>query len=191
MIPARPFLMIRHGQSEANLAEICSGHIDVALTDLGREQARAAGKIIAALPDAWKPRRIVHSHLSRARDTASLINESLGSLPMVETPDIAEQFFGDWENQPWDLYRAKINDCLDPEGGETMQAFQNRVKRALNDAFAASGDLPLVVCHGGVFRAFGSLYGQSILGIRNCLPYRFTPVQNDYPWEIAALTESA
>ncbi len=191
MITPRPFLMIRHGQSEANLAEICSGHIDVALTELGRDQARSAGKIIAALPEELKPRRIVHSHLSRARDTANLINESLGNLPMSETPDIAEQFFGTWESQPWDLYRPQINACVDPEGGETMTAFQERVKRALNDIFTASEDMPLVVCHGGVFRAFASLYGQQMLGVKNCLPYRFTPVQDDYPWEIAAIVESA
>lgn len=191
MIPARKFLMIRHGQSEANLREVCSGHIDVALTNLGREQARAAGKLIAGLPEGWRPKRIVHSHLSRARDTASLINESLGGLPMSETPDIAEQFFGDWENQPWALYRAKINESNDPEGGETMIQFQTRVKRALVTAFSESEDLPLVVCHGGVFRAFASLYGQEMFGVMNCRPYSFAPRTHDYPWDIAAITESA
>lgn len=191
MIPARPFLMIRHGQSEANLREICSGHIDVALTDLGREQARIAGKLIAGLPEDWRPRRIVHSHLARARDTAALINESLGGLPMSETPDIAEQFFGAWENQPWALYRDLINQSRDPEGGESMEAFQKRVKRALAAAFLESEDLPLIVCHGGVFRAFAGLYGQAMTGVVNCMPYRFAPRMHDYPWDIAAITESA
>ncbi len=187
MITARPFLMIRHGQSEANLNEIVSGHIDVALTELGREQARAAGKIIAALPEDQKPRRIVHSHLSRARDTASLINESLGGLPMRETSDIAEQFFGIWENKSWEHTRPQIYAGIDPEGGETHDAFRQRVRTALNAIFAESEELPLVVCHGGVFRAFAGLYGEEMLGIRNCAPYRFTPRQHAYPWEISAL----
>lgn len=191
MIPARKFLMIRHGQSEANLQEICSGHVDVALTDLGREQARTAGKLIAALPEGWQPKRIVHSHLSRARDTASLINESLGGLPMSETPDIAEQHFGDWEGQAWDYTRPRIHAGEDPENGETHLAFQTRVKRAIINTFSASEELPLIVCHGGVFRAFARLYGQEMFGVMNCRPYCFAPRIHDYPWEIAAITDSA
>lgn len=191
MIPARPFLMIRHGESEANVKQVFSGHVDVALTALGREQARAAGKLIAALPDAWQPKRIVHSHLSRARDTAALINDSLGGVPMSETPDIAEQNFGEWEGQSWDDVRPFLQAGHDPVNGESHRAFGERVRRAIHDAISAADDLPLIVCHGGVFRAFARLYGQEMTGVVNCVPYRFAPRNHDYPWEIACLTDSA
>ncbi len=39
MIPAKPFYMIRHGQTEANRDLILQGQMDSPLTTLGREQA--------------------------------------------------------------------------------------------------------------------------------------------------------
>lgn len=191
MIPARPFLMIRHGESEANVQQIFSGHVDVALTALGREQAQAAGKLIAALPDKWQPRRIVHSHLSRARDTATLINVSLGGLPMSETPDIAEQNFGDWEGQSWEDIRPLLRAGHDPVKGESMPDFRNRVASALNQILSAHEDMPLIVCHGGVFRAFADIYRQEFTPVMNCHAYSFAPRDHDYPWEIACLTDKA
>lgn len=191
MILPRPFLMIRHGQSEANLAELCSGHMDVALTALGRDQARTAGKIIAGLPEALRPRRIVHSHLQRARDTAALINESLGGLPISETPDIAEQYFGKWEGMPWQDAFPRLKNKEDPEGGETHLIFRERAKKAVQEIVGASEDMPLIVSHGGVFHAFTALYDQEIGPVMNCAPYRFSPRDHAYSWEIAAITASA
>lgn len=41
-------LMVRHGQSEANLAKLFAAHTDVPLTDLGRRQAQAIADYLAA-----------------------------------------------------------------------------------------------------------------------------------------------
>lgn len=191
VLPAKPFLMIRHGESEANVRQVFSGQVDCALTDLGREQAHAAGKIIAALPDRHKPRRIIHSHLSRARDTAAIINEYLGGLQMSETPDLAEQNFGDWEGQNWEVVRPLLRSGQDPQNGETHEIFYNRVKRALKDVLLDAETLPLIVCHGGFFRAFAMIHNQEFTPVGNCAAYRFTPRDHAYPWEIACLTESA
>lgn len=189
MIHARPFLMARHGQSEANLKEIASGHIDAALTDLGRDQARAAGKLIAALPENLRPKRIIHSHLSRARHTAELINDSLGGLPMSETPDIAEQNFGIWEGQAWSVVGARIRANEKPDGGESWSDFQTRITRGINFVLKSSDDFPLVVCHGGVFHAFASLYNEDFDKIMNCGIYHFAPREHAYPWAVGCLSD--
>lgn len=65
MIIARHFYMIRHGETEANAAQIMAGSMDTPLTENGITQAKEAAKIVEALN--IKPQAIVHSHLSRAR----------------------------------------------------------------------------------------------------------------------------
>ena len=92
-VPAKRFYMIRHGQTEANAAQRMAGWLDSPLTDLGRQQADHARKKVEALED--KPQIIVHSQLSRARETAAIINANL-NLPMIEDEDYAEMHAGDW-----------------------------------------------------------------------------------------------
>lgn len=59
---------VRHGQSEANLHTYYTGHKDVPLTDLGREQARAVAPILAQFTFD----KIYSSDLSRASETCEL-----------------------------------------------------------------------------------------------------------------------
>ncbi len=187
MLPAIPFYVIRHGESEANVAQFASGHVDVPLTPKGLEQAQAAAKIVAALE--IKPTLIVHSHLQRARITAEIINEGLG-LPMVEDREIAEQNFGDWEGVSWEITRQPIRDAVDPPNGETHQAFYNRVKDTITrhvNAYEKTAPI-MFVCHGGIFRAIGGLYGQPMTGIANCALHCFHPDSDEqaatFPWKM-------
>lgn len=183
MLPSIPFYMIRHGESVANLGEYASGHIDVELTQRGLEQARAAQSIVDALE--LKPTLIVHSHLQRAKITAQILNENLG-LPMVEDPQIAEQNYGEWEGQPWSLSRQPIRDFIDPPGGETHAAFADRVRETITRHVNDNDGPVMIVCHGGVFRALGALYGEKIYGIENCSLHHFEPhpAQTNFPWNI-------
>lgn len=91
-ITPKAFYMIRHGETVANQEDWFSGSIDTPLTGLGRQQADIARQIVEQLDD--QPNMIIHSHLSRARDTAAIINQNLG-LPLQEDPDYAEMFVGD------------------------------------------------------------------------------------------------
>ena len=72
MIPSKHFYMIRHGQTEANAAQIMAGSIDSPLTALGRQQAKNVHDILENLE--IKPKTIIHSHLSRAKETAEILN---------------------------------------------------------------------------------------------------------------------
>jgi broad specificity phosphatase PhoE len=184
-LPQTPFYMIRHGESTANLAQYASGHIDVELTETGIAQAYSAKQVAQTL--VIKPTIIVHSHLQRARNTARIINEALG-LEMIEDPQIAEQNFGDWEGMHWDLTRQPIRDGMDPPNGESHKNFHERVKAVVTKYVNTHPAPVMFVCHGGVFRAIGALYGHNMTGIQNCALHHFEPDMDQaaiaFPWKV-------
>lgn len=182
MIIAKHFYMIRHGQTEANAAEIMAGSMDSPLTAKGRQQAYAVQKVVEKL--SVKPKVIAHSHLSRARDTAGIINEVLG-VPMMEDADLAELHAGDWEGVPWADCPDLLTGWPDPPNGERFEEFMIRVSRGKNRHLEAHEGPVLIVCHGGVFRAFGKLYDLEVGGIiENCHLYEFEPNPDggSFPW---------
>lgn len=73
-------LLVRHGQSEANLAKLLSGRAESPLTALGHRQAAALGAALVGGRQltATKPPRIVSSPLGRARETAAVIAAAYG-----------------------------------------------------------------------------------------------------------------
>jgi len=185
-IPLKPFYMIRHGESIANHDGYFSGNLDVKLTAQGIEQAKQAQVIFDNLE--VKPSIIIHSHLSRARDTAAIMNENQ-QAPMVETPLLGEHHFGDWEKQPWDNVRPAFMDGQDPPNGETRIEFNARVKKGFIYALSRA-EMPLIVCHGGVFRGLFENFGIEIHGIENCALYQFNPHKadaNSFPWDYKKL----
>ncbi len=182
IIPLKPFYMIRHGESIANRDGYFSGNQDVALTDRGIAQAKEAQRIFDHLPT--RPTLIIHSHLTRARDTARIINEPY-DLPMVKNADFGEHGFGDWENQRWENVRELFYAGEDPPNGETNKDFLTRITRGFNNALSHP-ETVLIVCHGGVFRGFPMIYGARGKSVENSKFYYFTPNQNtpDFPWDI-------
>lgn len=173
--------MVRHGETEANAARIMAGSFDSPLTAKGIEQARAVQKIVKNLP--VKPRRIIHSHLSRARDTALIINEVL-NLALTEDSAFAELHAGDWERKPYELCHELLRGWVDPPGGERYRDFFERIKNAKIKTLSHPDHPPLVVSHGGVFRAFLRLYGIDCHGVQNCKLYEFQPHPENtaFPW---------
>lgn len=181
MIPPKHFYMIRHGQSVANANRYMAGSYDSPLTDLGREQAFGTHDVFERL--TIKPSAIIHSHLMRARVTAEIINQRLG-LTMHEDPHVAEHFVGAWERRPWEDVRPLLDQDVDPPDGESHAEFRLRIKTALTRILNQHDTPPLVVCHGGVFRAMGDLYGQEWHHIHNCVLYEFTPAEGSAPWTV-------
>ena len=175
--------MIRHGQTEANANQIMAGSLDSPLTKLGRQQALNVHHALDHL--SVQPTHVYHSHLSRARDTATLINQKL-SLPQHEDAGLAELDTGEWEGVPYDQCRPVMREWVDPPGGEPYRAFLSRIRDAKTRILGQEDIVPLIVSHGGVFRALAKLYDINIHGVRNCVLYEFapTPEQENFPWTI-------
>jgi probable phosphoglycerate mutase len=104
-------VLIRHGQSESNVAfpkadaagllesGLTGRDADVALTGLGREQAAAVGRWLAGLPHRRRPEVVITSPYVRARETWRLAAEASG-LPFAApaTDDrLVDRLLGDLE----------------------------------------------------------------------------------------------
>lgn len=88
-------VLLRHGQSEWNLANLFTGWTDVGLTEAGEEEAREAGKLMAEAD--LKPDVMYTSVLIRAIDTADLALEAAGwsDIPTHRSWRLNERHYGD------------------------------------------------------------------------------------------------
>ncbi|MCB9991305.1 MAG: histidine phosphatase family protein [Rhodospirillales bacterium] len=185
-IPAKPFYLIRHGETVANVAKITAGGgTDSPLTDWGRQQAQTLGNIIHKLE--IKPTKIFHSPMVRARDTASYLNKAL-SLAMHEINDLREHLVGEWEGDPWEDVMPKLKANIRPEGGENKDDFSMRVQKTMTEILDASHEDPvMIVAHGGTFFSLFHLYEQQYENhIDNCHLHYFEPYpdRKDFPWQV-------
>lgn len=165
---ARPFVFLRHGQTDANRLQLLAGSSDVPLNETGRAQAREAAERIRPLGVTL----VVSSGLRRARDTAALIAQALG-IPHLIEPGLAERNWGSLEGRP----RAERVCGATPPGAETPEAFRERTRSAL--AAIPPGGTPLIVAHSGTFRVLCGLLGLEApaQAVANCRPVRFAPPQ--------------
>lgn len=148
--------LVRHGQTEANVAGLYSGHSETSLTPHGIQQAQAVGEMLRHVPfDA-----VMCSALGRAQHTAELI--LTGRNETVETePLLNEMHFGDWEmrhhrdlqREDASNYAAWVADWQNiiPTNGEGFQAFSQRVDLLVQRlaAFNKAQNV-LLVSHQGV-----------------------------------------
>ena len=144
--------LVRHGETEWARLGRHTGRTDIALTELGREQAVAVGARLAGRPFA----RVLSSPLSRALDTARLA----GFGDRVETTDdLLEWDYGADEglttaeirvHRPgWTVWAAG------PRDGETVAQLGRRVDRVIDLARRAPGDV-LLFAHGHVLRVLAA-----------------------------------
>ena len=162
----------RHGQSLWNIEKKICGATDIALSDLGREQASALGCRIREMLDAgektpdgnaFRIDEILYSPLSRTTETAQLIAEATG-IPCRPEQRIIEQDFGRYEGLDRELEefsKDKMRFFYDFDGGETMARCMARVYSLMGDLEAESrqtGRIYLLVAHNGIARGFESWF---------------------------------
>ena len=130
-------MLVRHGQSEWNLTNTFTGTTDVALTDLGRAEARRAGRLLAE-------RRLKFgiaftSVLKRAHETLALMQEELGipDLPVIKDSALDERAYGEltginkdearkrWGEEQIHIWRRSYT--VAPPGGESLRDAGARV----------------------------------------------------------------
>jgi len=158
--------LLRHGETEFNVAGRLQGQLDSPLTARGRTQARAHGALLKTLiaePAAW---RVVASPLGRTMDTARLACAELGlSETAIETdPRLQEIAFGDWEGLTWAEAEARDPDRWAERerdrwgfvvpGGESYEMVALRAEAFLEEPRGNT----IVVSHGGTGRVLRGLY---------------------------------
>ncbi|PLW77158.1 histidine phosphatase family protein [Cohaesibacter celericrescens] len=159
------FCLIRHGETVANRDGIIAGRLDVALTDFGRDQARALQR--SDWPESMS---LFCSPKERAKESCLLAFP--GKDPEL-VAGLVERDWGIFEGRP--LAELPTRE-LQPEAGEAWQDFLDRVGNALVYCCAAAdGAIPIMVCHSGVVRAARILTGQPTVGSRapNAKPILF------------------
>ena len=169
------FYFVRHGQTVWNVEGKICGATDIALTELGHEQAIATGKKI--LEEHIHADEILYSPLTRAADTAKHISEITGIPARVE-PRLMEQNFGRYESTPRDgaeFREAKKSFVNHYDGGESMLRLCQRIYNLLDDIKEEADEkVYLLVAHNGISRAVQSYFYDmtndefAAFGIKNC-----------------------
>ena len=152
--------MVRHGESEGNLAGRLQGHQDSPLSALGRAQASRLGGWLAARGLRWTA--AYASPLSRAKDTAALVATRTGFPAATVDDDLREVGAGALEGLTRDEMFKKFPGFIERAvtelgdfseyGGEGYGDVQTRVQRVLEklkSRHRSAGDVVLVVAHGG------------------------------------------
>lgn len=114
--------LARHGQTEENLARIFQGQLPGRLTELGREQAVALGRLLEEVP----LEAVVSSDLQRAADTVRL---AVGArhLPWVQSPLFREIDWGSWTGLKID----EVDRSAVPDDAETPLQLYERAGRCV------------------------------------------------------------
>jgi len=188
-LPAIPFYFVRHGETEANVAQQVAGWLDSPLTDKGRQQAKHLASIVSRLDH--KPTKIIHSDLSRAKDTAYAVNAKL-DIEIIEDKDLREHNFGVHEGEEsWDPVSNILLAGNIPDQGESYDMFYQRTLSVFSKHISDHLDPILITAHGGftfqIQRMLGqNLNYQSINIVRNCHLHYFEPwpENTNAPWKV-------
>ena len=141
-------VLVRHGETALNAARTVQP-FDTPLSSRGAEQAARVARRIAG---SFAPAVILSSDAPRALETAAPLARALGRTVIAE-PLLRERDFGDLRGRPYDsLGFDPVRMREAPPGGESIEAFEARVRRAWasvnrSQDQAVAGDV-IVFTHG-------------------------------------------
>lgn len=139
--------LVRHGQTDWNLAKRIQGSSDIPLNATGRDQAEATGRALAG----GRFDAIYASPLSRALDTARIIAGHVGLGEPERLPAVAERQYGEAEGLTGEQILARWPDGMPVPGRETRDEVVARALPALRELGERHpGENLIVVSHGGV-----------------------------------------
>lgn len=152
-------LIVRHGETPWNIEGRLQGHADIALSEVGRQQASLVARRLSQVPIDV----VYSSDLSRARATAEQILDQR-EVPLRVTPDLRERHYGIFEGLVVEerialdskMFAASVEKDLDfaPTGGETPRQTYARMSAFMDGMVERHMDeTVLLVGHGGSLRA--------------------------------------
>ena len=147
-------LVIRHGESEADLLDVHEGRADFALTERGHRQAEAMANYVA---DNYNISKIYASTLTRAKQTAQHLSDKTG-ISIAFDENLMEFNNGLLAGLPRAVVREKYPEVPDLPidkavyGQESQVEFRQRAESALSRIIneAESDETIAVVSHGGM-----------------------------------------
>ncbi len=154
------FLLIRHGQSQANLDNIFAGHTDVPLTELGQKQAKLTADFIAG---NFAVDAVYASDLARAFATGEAVAKAFG-LPITAHKGLREIYGGDWEQahypdlpvkypKEFSVWLKDIGNAYCPSG-ESVRELQQRLVATLSEiANENEGKTVVIATHACAIRS--------------------------------------
>ena len=157
--------LVRHGESEANVAGVLKGQTHGALTATGRDAAGRLGRALASLLVTERPTAIFTSDLRRAVETAEIIADALGATLQL-LPAAREWNVGVLDGLPATALLEAIKRSglpaaeFVPSGGESLSQLQARAVQTLADlahevaegSRFADRERTLLVSHGDFIR---------------------------------------
>lgn len=154
--------LVRHAETVWNLEGKVQGSQDTQLSMDGLAQTEKTVAFLSAL----RFDTILTSPLARARAIAEPVGASLGILPIV-MPELREIEFGGWEGHSWNeigaMYPATLaawelkSPEARPEGGESLDDVRHRARKVRSAVEASTGNVALIVAHGGFNRVLFSV----------------------------------
>lgn len=149
--------LVRHGETDWNIESKIQGQTDIALNEKGRQQAKELAGELACREPAIQV--IYTSCQLRARQTASIIGEALGIVP-VAAKGLEEISLGKWEGYTWRQVREVFAEDYQlwqsnrryqvPPMGESYQQLLDRLIPAIDNIISREDENTLVVTHSGV-----------------------------------------
>lgn len=171
-------VLIRHGQSVANLNLQFAGHFDADLSDLGRAQAELTAEEVTK---RFNIDKIYSSDLLRAYNTAVPISRMTG-VEIIPDKMLREIFAGEWEGRPFDeLLKVYVQDfsvwrndisnsrCT---GGESTKEVGERMLEAVKKIAAENdGKTVAVTTHAAAIRALMAICSGKDFSVMNDIPF--------------------
>jgi probable phosphoglycerate mutase/uncharacterized phosphatase len=156
-------ILVRHGETEANVRGHFAESDEIPITDAGRLQAHT---LALRLARDFQPAALISSAFLRARQTSEILGRTLGLATEV-IEGIHERDFGSLRGHPYSRVAevASADDLRDPDkargwrpaGGESLEDVRLRAIAALEDLrIRYRGRQVVVVCHGAVIRSICS-----------------------------------
>ena len=151
--------IIRHGQTDWNIAKKIQGRQDIPLNERGRYQAGCLKKAMEDRPVT----AVFSSPQIRAMETAKAVASSSGSV-VIPVKDLMEINYGSWEGKTEEellqedraLYEAWWSHPAEtaPPGGESISQVNERCQKAWKEIKPQLAGDAAIVAHGGLLAHF-------------------------------------
>ncbi len=174
-------VIIRHGQSEWNKANIFTGWVDVDLSEQGVKEANQAAELLKD----FKFDEAYTSVLKRANRTLDIILDKIGQsdIPTTKNKNLNERMYGDLQGKNKDQAREEFGDeqvhiwrrsfDTPPPGGESLKDTLERVTPYFEEEIEPklrAGENIIIAAHGNSLRAL-------IMKLENIAPENIVSVE--------------